>query len=832
MAALVPTAPAAARTSSEFRMTAAPYGDYVTRLTFDVATISPTLVTATGPTTLTITGTMTNTGPDELVNLSYRVQRGDALRTTADVHQEIAEPSEPAAVIPSTFTDLSQALPAGSSAPFEFTATLTGPTSLDLTRPGVYPVMVNVNGGVVLEAGPLEARIGELHLLLTVMGVPGSTPTPESTTPPTGQPTPFNFVWPLVDEPHLGVDGVFLNDDLLTDISPGGRLAVLLDGLTGEAARELPAGALTVAMDPQLLDELDRMTGPYLVVATPGDPQPPVTAIAEAQDAPTTAAATTEATPTPATSAPPAPSSTAGTPTETVPGAGGSVDIPGTVTGTGQAAAASYLERLRALAEDHPVVLLPYGDPDVVALVRAGMTAEVATAQEQGREVARRVFGDLATATSTTAFPIDGAADGSTLSTLMSGGARTGLLSQASVDVPIGDDGRPAASALIRPDRADPPTGLPTVVAQTDVLGGLDRLIDDEQPAGWATKVNSLTALLAQQRADGTTAPAVFAPVRRWSPDTATLNELVGLLGDLGRSGVITGTTLARLSTAPKQTGVTDYPEAARDQELAPEYLSRLSTDRAAVADLRAALTSVTQQSDPATVLDPLDEAIDTAASTAFRTDPTVGQANLSTVESTVSGIRSGVQIASAGNSYTLASSTSPLVLTVQNSTPYDVPVIVQLTGGEMVGLTVTDQPVQIIPAGRSQQVRIQTEVTRSGQFQVTATLVGTDGIAWGSPVQLSVESSAYGALAVILMAVAGGVLVVMVALRIRQRWRGRQARIAAAAHERGAGSGGDPRREPSGARPAADDAKGPDPDRRLVPGSPHRPQSRQDYPS
>ncbi len=36
--------------------------------------------------------------------------------------------------------------------------------------------MVNVNGAVTLEAGPLEARIGELHLLLTVMGVPGPTP--------------------------------------------------------------------------------------------------------------------------------------------------------------------------------------------------------------------------------------------------------------------------------------------------------------------------------------------------------------------------------------------------------------------------------------------------------------------------------------------------------------------------------------------------------------------------------------------------------------------------------------------------------------------------------
>ena len=119
-------------------------------------------------------------------------------------------------------------------------------------------------------------------------------------------------------------------------------------------------------------------------------------------------------------------------------------------------------------------------------------------------------------------------------------------------------------------------------------------------------------------------------------------------------------------------------------------------------------------------MLDPLDLALDAAGSTAFRTDPAVGEANLATVESTTAGIRSGVEISSAGNSYTLASSTSPLVLTVQNNLPYDVPVRVEITGGERVGLTVTDPGVQVVPAGRSQQVKIPAEVSRSGQFQVT----------------------------------------------------------------------------------------------------------------
>lgn len=799
----------------------APFGDYVGRLAFDVTSITPILVTATGPATLTITGTMRNTGTEELVDLAYRFQRGTALASTADVRNELAQPSEPIAQVPSRFEPIAGALAGGASAPFVFTTALTGSDSLAVTAPGVYPVMVNVNGAVVLPGGPLEARIGELHLLVTVLSVPGGT---ESTAPPSGDPTPFNFIWPMVDVPHLGVDGVFLNDDLLAAVSPGGRLDLLLTSLAGESARALPPDALTLVVDPQLLDELSRMTGPYRVVAPPGAAQPPVGVIEQAESQATASSSQPAGTGTAAA----APTGTAGTgtaagdPNEADPAGRPAVDIAGTVAGTGQQVAASYLDRLRAVAGSRPVVVLPYGDPDVVALVRAGLTGEVTAAQEHGQEVVRRVWGDLPTATSvtasSTAYPIDGATDGATLSALMAAGARTGLLSDASVEVPALTAGRPAAAAVIA---ADPGAdGLPSVIARTDVLGGLDKLIDNGQPTGWATKVNSLTALLAQQRADGTVTPAVFAPVRRWSPDSAGLQGLVQLLGDLGRSGVITGQTLASLSAAPSRSGTTDYPDVAREQELSPEYLRRIADDRADVAALRGGLASVNQPADPATLLDPLDRAMDTAASTAFRTNPTVGDANLGTVESTVSTVRAGVQIANTGNNYTLASSSSPLLLTVQNNTAYDVPVTVELAGGEMVGLTVTDSPVQIIPAGRSQQVKIPTEVTRSGQFQVTASLIGPDGVAWGTPVQLTVQSSAYGALTVILIVGAGGVLVIMVVLRIRQRLRGRRARIAAA-------SGAAP---PDGPSDGSSAGPAPDPrtDRIVIPTSggdaPHRP--------
>jgi hypothetical protein len=123
-----------------------------------------------------------------------------------------------------------------------------------------------------------------------------------------------------------------------------------------------------------------------------------------------------------------------------------------------------------------------------------------------------------------------------------------------------------------------------------------------------------------------------------------------------------------------------------------------------------------------------------------------------------------------------------------------------------------------VVPAGRSQLVKIPAEVSRSGQFQVTATLRGADGSEWGTPVELSVESTAYGALTVIIIVVAGGVLVLMVVLRVVQRVRARSAGSAAPGE-----SGSD---QPTSDRPMSDrpisdrPVDGPTPDQPAADGT------------
>ena len=846
LALLPAAAPAAASAVVSAARSLAPENDYADRLSFDVTSIDPVVVTAGGPVSLTISGTMKNTGQETLTDLVYRFQRGPALKSTADLRQELSTPSEPVDVVQPEFTGLSASLEPNTTQTFTATALITAADGLAIDAPGVYPLMMNVNGDITLEGGALPARIGELHLALTVLGVPtgaSTGPTSGPTVPGAGQPgtgapgtgtagnstpgttqppVPVNILWPIADTPHLGVDGVFLDDDLAASIAPGGRLNTLVEALTAPDAPVPPVGAITVAIDPGLLDELDRMSSGYRVLADPSQPQAPLTPSVGPTASPTTAPAepTTEPTNEPtneptgvatAATAPP----TNGQTTSTVPAAPevAAQDSPGTVAGSGESAAAAFLVQLRALIAQHPTLLLPAGDPDVVALVRGGLTDQLDATVAKGREIAGRVLGPEIAGRLVTdmSLPAGGALEPETLSALTNVGLASAVLSgdavqstgaagelaKGSATVAI-DDTTTSGTGASGTGASGTGASAPAVLSIGGVLAGLGALADQAPTTGWAVQVNSLTALLAGQHFEANTTPSIYVPDHRWSPDRSGLRLLTTLLSTLGTNQVIGPVSLTALAASPGSPAELSYPADDQSRELSPEYLARVQQARQDVAELRSALGSVPQSVDPAAVLDPLDESLTASGASAFRVDPHVGEANLTTVEATTADIRNGVTISSAGNSYTLASSTSPLVLTVQNSLPYDVPVQVQITGGERVGLTVTDPGLQVIPAGRSLQVKIPAEVTRSGQFQVGAQLLGPDGTAWNDPVQLSVESSAYGAVTVIIIIIAGGVLLVMVILRITQRLRSRRDRLAG----NGSGAGGNVSRTPDPSTP------------------------------
>jgi hypothetical protein len=729
---------------------AATSGEFADRLTFRLSEISPVVVTAAGPGTVTLVGRFTNAGPDPIDDIAFRFQRGPALTTPAAVRAQLDKPTQPTEVI-GGFRSLPGTLDPGASRPFAITVPAydaptdesggpgegagTGPTaspvdSLGITAPGVYPVMLNVNGTLHVGGQATRARVGELHTVVTVASLPDAV---GGDTEPVGGSTPVNILWPLADTPHLGVGDVFSDDDLAGELTGGGRLAVALAALENAGAEP---DLVTIVVDPMLLDELERMAGGYRVLAESGSVQPRLRAD--------------------------------GT-------------VPATVPGTGQQVATDYLERLRALAATHRVLVLPYGDADLSALTRAGMTDEAAEAVARGRDAATRVLvrGPQASAiyqnlVTNIAAPPDGAMTEATLSLLTRLGDRAAVLAPGSVATRAG---KPV------------PNGLVTVggsgIAVHGVITGGDRAAQfgkimaaslrmEDAPAVSRLAAELWTTPAAQR------SPIVVAPDRQFTANPAGLAALSRLVDVLAPSHTLVPTSLPTLLSAARSGAATpvtlSYSAANRAAELPLPYLRRIAEVHGQIDALRRSLSPAGDTgADPRAVTDPLSDALLPAVSSSWRGSADPAANRLETVDSTLVWLYGGVQIARESSSYTLASSTAPLLLTVRNALPYQVTVTVAIVGGAQAGLDATDPgPVTIGAGPRSAPVKLNTVVSRSGTFTVYAQLYGADGAHWSAAVPLTIDSRAYGALTVILMATAGGVLVLMVIWRLVQRLRGR----------------------------------------------------------
>ena len=757
--------------------------EYVGTLAFTVTAVSPVVVTAGSGNQLILSGTVTNTSKQAVDDLQYVVQRGDALAGVTAVRNELAHPGQPTTVVTQEWQDFGSSLLPGDSEPFRVTVPIGGDAvdSLAVTQRGVYPVMFNINGDLAdasSDGGSFHARVGELHTVLTVLSLPA---TPAGALHPTAGPTvtatAFTQIWPLVDTPHLGVAGVFLDDELMSTVSAGGRLDAVLTALDRQDAGP---DTVTVELDPELLDELERMSVGYRVQA-PGQPQAPLTpTTATITPSSSTSAIITSTNPTsmhaPGTRTaggahPSTPPSAGPTSTSTTSTGTPAANDPTTVAGRGTTVANAFLTRLRQVIGRHRVLLLPYGDPDVQAMADVGMTAQVKALAARGRQVATRVIPGLRLLG--VADPYGQQADPQTVTLLAGAGYRSTVLAGTSVGHAGGSVGAADVSAA--------PAGgsMPAVLTDSPLLPDLTNATAATTAADRVRTQITLGAVAAATAFTGGGTPMLVVNARRWAPSSgqATIAPLLQLLT---ANGVWRGQDLDRTAAAAQVSATIKPVGPSNPLPLSPGYLDRVSGDQQWVGRLRSSLVKAepTERTvvDPADQLDPLDEALTRTFSTGLRSQPEGSQALLNTVESTITSLREGVTIRSSGH-LTLASASSPLLVTVQNSLPYEVRVGLVIRGGDAVGLHVTQPELQVIPPGRAVLVRVPTQVSRSGTFAITADLVAEDGHIWSDPSQptrLTVSSSAYGTVTVILVIVAGAVLLIMVALRISQRLRGR----------------------------------------------------------
>lgn len=710
--------------------------------------VSPDVVTTTSDPVVTVSGMVTNIGDRPVRDVMVRLEHASAVSTSAALRTSLdgsTDQYEAAA----DFLTVSPELQRGQQAGFTLSAPLRSLTkpSLAVDKPGIFPVLVNVNGTPDYGA---PARLDNARFLLPVVGVPpdkgGGAEAAPAVAPETTKPVWITMLWPLADRPRLapGVPGGtipvrLIDDDLANSLANGGRLDTLLSAAELATSRDVDpdgavARALCLAVDPDLIVSVNAMTAGYVVSNSPDGP----------------------------------------------------AQLPGTPThpGTGQAAATTWLNRLRALAHRTCVAPLPYAQADLDALQRVNDPGLSSTAIVSNGEIIDRIL-DVTSVRGAALLP-NGPLTGRAVTLL---NANDATVAVAAADLSAQDAADPV-SADVAPRRLSPQVvaaPFDPAVGAALAGAGTNPTVPTYLDPSLAIRVNhdSLTA----RRQD-----ALGAMLwRSLTPDAAPRTQILvppavwSLLGDDAQF-ILTAlaTSIHSGLAVPRPLPALVADAAARIEPPVPPgaYPSergRFSDDitgqiagqvgrlwkltSALMTDERTGLTGPQYTA-------PLREDMLRALSESVPPDTRNGlaQQRLSVVGTTINDFFGSVTIVNPGGSYTLATEHSPLPLALHNGLA--VPIRVRLQVNAPPGMTVTDVGEIELPPGYL-PLRVPIEVNFTQRVAIDVGLRTPDGTVLGEPVRLSVHSNAYGKVLFAITLTAAAVLVTLAGRRLWHRFRG-----------------------------------------------------------
>ncbi|MFI0717961.1 DUF6049 family protein [Streptomyces sp. NPDC021224] len=346
-------------TTAPAAQAAAPSGSRAVTVSLDALT--PRIPAKGG--TVTVSGRLTNNGKSAVTgaHVGFRVRSDGPLDTRSALKDSAsrtgysyAQDGDEVENHTATVADL----PPGGKTTF----TLTVPVSaLDFTDAGVYQLGVALEGST--SSDPSEHVVGIKRTFLPWYGADDATGTKH---------TKISYLWPLIDTSHIAPRGdtdsqrspIFLDDDLATELAPGGRLRTMVD-----LARNLQ---VTWVVDPDLLATVEFMTKGYRVVGPGGD-------------------------------------------------------VTKTTAGRGTDLAKQWLNDLRLAVAGDEVIALPFGDTDLASVAHQGQkvpgtTGYLKTGTTLGLTTVETILGS--TPTADVAWPVDGAIDPSIVSVARTGGAK------------------------------------------------------------------------------------------------------------------------------------------------------------------------------------------------------------------------------------------------------------------------------------------------------------------------------------------------------------------------------------------------------------------------
>jgi hypothetical protein len=721
--------------------------------------VTPQVATTTSEPLVTVTGTVANIGDRPVRDVMIRLEHAPAVSNSAGLRTNLDGGTDQYQAA-QEFVTVSPELRRGQKTPFTLSAPMRSATkhSLDITAPGVYPLLVNVNG--TPDYGE-PARLDNARFLLPVVGVP---PDPLDTSgdalsaviaPDTSKPVPVTMLWPLADRPRLapGVPGgtipVRLTDDeLTTSLAAGGRLDVLLTAAEFATSHDVdPDGAvsraLCLAVDPDLLVTVNAMTAGYVVSDSPDGP----------------------------------------------------AQLPGTPThpGGGQAAAATWLNRLRALAHRMCVAPLPYAQADLDAVQRIGDPGLSATATSGAGDIVDQILG-VAAVRGATLIP-DGSLTRRAVDLLSANGntvviaAADSLAGDSNAPVPLTADTAPrrlSPQVVIAP--FDPAVGAAFAATGTDPVAPSYlnptlsiRLQHDSDTARRQDALGSMLWRDLQPRVNPRS--QILLPPTTWKLRSDDAGAIMTSLATAIRSGLAVPRPLPALiadaSAVPSVSG-TEQPadEAAAGRgRFSDAVIARISSEMGRLAGLTAALTTDARTGlNGVSYTAPLREDMLRAISQADRPDTRNGlaQQRLDVVHRAIADLFGAVVIVTPTGSYTLATEHSPLPLALHNGLA--VPIRVRLHLDVPPGMQVTDLGEIELPPGYL-PLRVPIEVNFTQRVAIDVALHTPDGVPLGEPVRLSVHSNAYGKVLFLITMSAAAVLVALAGRRLWHRFRGQPDR-------------------------------------------------------
>lgn len=526
------------------------------------------------------------------------------------------------------------------------------------------------------------------------------------------------WLWPLADTPQQGPCPGLLSNSMAGSLAAGGRLDALLQAGSGAAGR---ADKITWVIDPAVLSSAQSMTVPYVT--------------------------------------------------------GSDVSCRHGSTRPASAAAASWLGQLRTAVTGQPAVILPYADVDIAALVQQNLAGDIREAYADGRSIATQVLrrsvvssaaGSQDTAadlTASMAWPADGLASYPMLETLAAtDGIRAVVLSSAAMPPLQTLQYTPSAVSATPDGEGGDMRVLLADSTLTQILGS----VTERSAPGAVFAARQLflaeTAMIAAE-APHLSRAIVVAPPQLWSPPASLA---AGVLADTGSAPWLVPVSAGTLAAGQHASG--QVPRAAPD---------RVGTGLVSPALLRGVVGAdhgvqlvQSLRAHPAPRLNRAISGIESAALRGTAAGQRQAQALLRRVSLYVARQAGGISLIEPGRD-TLGGSSGSIPVSVDNRLPYPVRVRVSLSFSkeEDGGFAVLAAPGTFtIPAATISTKKVKVRAP-FGSTTISLRLTAPDGQPLPAmPVNMVVQSTHFGNLALIVAAAALGVFVITSASRALRR--------------------------------------------------------------